>query len=67
MPYSALVVALLLAAVMEVFKVQLLPSMALSLAAFSGGVLRVLRADTPMVNGRRCPALLTLFFVWSDA
>lgn len=60
-------VDLLLAAIMRVFYGQLLPSMALFLAAFSGGVLRVLRADTPRVNGRCCPTLLALFFVWSDA
>ena len=63
MPYSAVAVALLLAAFVRVFVGPLLPSMALSLAAFSGGVLRVLRADTPGVNGRCCPTLLALFFM----
>ena len=67
MPYFAVVVALLLAAFVRVFCGQLQPSMPLSLAAFSGGVLRVFRTVVLRVNGRRCPALLGLFFVWSDA
>ena len=37
------------------------------LGCVSGGVLKVIRAVVPGVNGRRCPALLGLFFVWSDA
>ena len=52
MPYSALVVALLSAVFMRVFCGQLLPSMALFLAAFSGDVLRVFRTVVPTLNGR---------------
>ena len=59
--------SLLSAAFVRVFCGQLQPSMTLSLAAFSGGVLRVFRAVVPRVNSKCCPALLALFFVWSDA
>lgn len=61
MPYSAVAVALLLAAFVRVFCGQLLPSVALSWLRFRVVFWVYSERLCQVVNGRYCPTLLALF------